>query len=509
MIFAEKLVLKFADPLKPYILTTDASEYAIGAMLSQLNDEGDAEVVIFISRTLKGSEIYYFTTEKEMPAVVWALNKLDMYLRGAVGITIRTDHEALMFLRSCCYGTVRLRRWALAIQDYDITLEHIPGKRNVVADYLSRHIDDELIALKKEEILVASIINNKGSESLRERFRNLKKFQKQDPKCISILAALEANDIIIQARFRVIDNVLCKKSTNGFYKVIVPEEVARPLILEVHEAYAHIGKKEVQKMLEDFFIFGLRPLLSEMLKTCDFCQRSKYSTTKLQPLMQPIFTDRPGELLSIDFYGPLPTSTAGAKYLLTTIDVFSKFVVIYPIKKANTATVIRKILLDYILKYGKPAKIICDHGTQFISKMWAKKLREEDISLIFSSIRHPQSNIVERMHRELGRFFRTLIADQHTKWATYVPTIQAIINETHHETTEKTPWELHFQTPPERIWRQWMQLPDKDTTPLEERIFLARDTMHRKLKKRARKSNENIKQQRVLGKTHSKVFPRV
>ena len=66
---------------------------------------------------------------------------------------------------------------------------------------------------------------------------------------MSILAALEAKDVIRLARFRVIDNVLCKKSTNGFYKVL-PEEVAKPLILEVHEAYAHIGKKKVQKMLE-------------------------------------------------------------------------------------------------------------------------------------------------------------------------------------------------------------------------------------------------------------------
>ena len=95
---------------------------------------------------------------------------------------------------------------------------------------------------------MASIINNKGSESLIDRFRNLKNFQEKDPKCMSLLATLETNDIIPHARFHVIDNVLCKKSPNGFYKVIVPEEVTRALILEVHEAYAHIGKRKVQKM---------------------------------------------------------------------------------------------------------------------------------------------------------------------------------------------------------------------------------------------------------------------
>ena len=149
-----------------------------------------------------------------------------------------------------------------------------------------------------------------------------------------------------------------KKNPNSFYIVIVPEEVAKHMILEIHVTYAHIGKKKVQKMIEeDFFVFRLLLLLSEMLNTCYSCQRNKY-TTSLQPLLQPIIMDRPGKLLSIDFYGPLPTSTAGAKYLLTTIDVFSKFVVMYPIKKANAVTVIKKLFQEYIPTYGKAAKII-------------------------------------------------------------------------------------------------------------------------------------------------------
>ena len=220
-------------------------------MLSQLNNDGEEEVVIFVSCTLKGSKIYYFTTEKEMLAVVWALNKLDTYLRGA-------DHEALVFLRSCRYGNARLRRWALDIQDYDLTLEHIPGKRNVVADYFSRNIDDELLVQRKEEILVASIIEDKGSKTLRDLFNNLKILQESDARCTTIFTALRTSSSTHESRYRLIDNILCKKCSNGFYKIILPETIAKTLILEVHEAYAHIGKRKVQKMIEeDFFIFGL------------------------------------------------------------------------------------------------------------------------------------------------------------------------------------------------------------------------------------------------------------
>ena len=61
-----------------------------------------------------------------------------------------------------------------------------------------------------------------------------------------VLADLEVKHSHQHTRYRVIDNILCKKGPNGFYKVVVPEEVAKPMILEIHETYAHIGKKKVQ-----------------------------------------------------------------------------------------------------------------------------------------------------------------------------------------------------------------------------------------------------------------------
>ena len=111
--------------------------------------------------------------------------------------------------------------------------------------------------------------------------------------------------------------------------------------------------------------------------------------------MQPILANKPNEILSIDFYGPLPTSVGGVKYILSTIDVFSKYVVIYKIKKANTLAVGNKIFKDYIIKFGKSEVIMTD--TQFTSKKWTEKLLSNEIKPIFSSVRHAQSNIVERI----------------------------------------------------------------------------------------------------------------
>ena len=67
------MMLAYVDKDKPFILTTDASNYAIAAILSQLNEKNEEQIVCFDSRTLKGSEINYFTSE-ELIAVVWSLH---------------------------------------------------------------------------------------------------------------------------------------------------------------------------------------------------------------------------------------------------------------------------------------------------------------------------------------------------------------------------------------------------------------------------------------------------
>ena len=78
------------------------------------------------------------------------------------------------------------------------------------------------------------------------------------------------------------------------------------------------------------------------MKPSIICQKTKHLTQKYQ------------ELLLIDFYGSLPISTGNRKYLFTTIDVFSKFLVIFPVKTANAVAVIRRLFNEYFPLYGKP-----------------------------------------------------------------------------------------------------------------------------------------------------------
>ena len=201
--------------------------------------------------------------------------------------------------------------------------------------------------------------------------------------------------------------------------------------------------------------------------------------------------ERPNEILSIDFYGSLSASKGGFKYILPTIDAISKYVVLYPLRRANTKAVIRKLSKDHFPKYGKPLKIITDHGTQFTSPIWLEILKEKDIQPFFSSIRHPQSNIVERIHRELSRFFRSLIGDNHGSWWSWISIIQSCINETYDETTEFTPMDLHLNKKPKRAWKNWMNFPPSNPKiNYERKLEITRGNISRKGKNRDSRFNE-------------------
>lgn len=77
-------------------------------------------------------------------------------------------------------------------------------------------------------------------------------------------------------------------------------------------------------------------------------------------------------------------------------------------KRATTNSSVNKIIKEYIPECGKPKRILSDNGTQFTSNKWISPLKEMGIEVLFSSIRHPQSNPTERVMREIGRLFRNL-----------------------------------------------------------------------------------------------------
>jgi len=105
-------ILRLPDFQRKFVLFTDASNSAVGALLSQVDDNEKEYVVAYASRLLKGAENHYGITEKECLAVLWAIKHFRIYLYGTE-FTVITDHSALTWLMNINDPTGRLARWAL------------------------------------------------------------------------------------------------------------------------------------------------------------------------------------------------------------------------------------------------------------------------------------------------------------------------------------------------------------------------------------------------------------
>ncbi|CAF0725133.1 unnamed protein product [Brachionus calyciflorus] len=134
-----KPILRQPNFSRKFILHTDASSYAIGAVLTQVDENGNEYVVSYNSRLLKNAEIHYGITEKECLSVVWAIKKYRVYLYGT-NFDVITDHSALKWLMNITDPTARLARWAIYLQAYEFKIIHRIGISNGNADALSRPV---------------------------------------------------------------------------------------------------------------------------------------------------------------------------------------------------------------------------------------------------------------------------------------------------------------------------------------------------------------------------------
>jgi len=176
-VFLQEVTITFPDFTKPFYLNTDASTVAIGGELFQLNN-GERLTLGYASRTLKPAETRYTTTEQEALAIVYCCAKFRQYIIGHKTI-VQTDHQALTFLRTCRLTSGRLTRWSLALQEYNLDIEYIPGKLNIIADTLTRYprISD---GREEKRISINAIRDLTYSKDLCNKLKKISELQKAD-----------------------------------------------------------------------------------------------------------------------------------------------------------------------------------------------------------------------------------------------------------------------------------------------------------------------------------------
>ena len=329
---------------------------------------------------------------------------------------------------------------------------------------------------------------NTNDEALKKLLKELKVEQNKDEYCKKIIQGLQGERREGDENCQIYKEILFQREKeNTIWRIVIPGNLIHQIIHITHNKMGHPGVYKTLSHLKRFYFWKyMQRDVRKYVLTCDMCQRVKYLTIAMEGQFEMVNAEAPSDLATVDFYGPLPRGRGGVEYIFVILDAFSKIVRLYPLKKATTQIALKKIIEHYIPDCGKPNKILSDHGTQFTSPRWREELEKLNIKVLFSSIRHPQSNPTERVMREIGRLFRTFCVGSHASWAQYVEKIQTLLNSTTHFSTAFTPHELHFGKPLQDEILKIIDFPPKPTIDHKLIITLALENIRKNFENRSK-----------------------
>lgn len=494
--FINSVVLIHPDLRKEFFLDTDSSYFAIAAVLYQKDDQDEIGVIAFISRSLQGAELNYTTTEKELLAIVYALQRCRVYLLGN-RVNIRTDHKALTFLKQCRFTNDRMTRWLLFLQQFDINIVHVKGTQNKIADLLSRYPPENASSGQKTNpVTIANLVID-GTADLIKDLKRLGTLQRQDNQLSRLLRIKQGliepsnHERRIINNYRLSQKVLLHVDYANRDTIAIPTCLQEKLIWHYHLELGHFGPAKVYHILRTYFYWkGMNKQIRKILATCDLCQRTKRRNRTYEGEMRPLIANEIGELIAVDYFGPLPTARGGYRYILVVLDVFSKYIKLFPLRRANTAITL-KHLREGVMPHINVRQVLSDHGTQFTSRRWIDTLRSWNIRPNFISIRHPQSNPAERYMKTLGRFLRTYCHQLHKSWTDYLPDIEDCLNKTPHASTLFAPVHILTGRPPRYL------LQDSIKIYLKRGQEFTRQEIHQQVRRNLRKhAQQRIRKQK-------------
>lgn len=419
-------VINCPDFSLPFTIHCDASNVGVGGVLTQIFD-GEEHPVSYFSRCLNVHERNYGVTERELLAVLDSVNHFRPYIEGA-HFTVVTDHSSLQWLVSLSNPTGRLARWSTRLSQFSFDVIHRKGKLNTVPDVLSR----------KDVSLISSI--DSVPMSTDTWYNALFSNCKSNPQRFN--------------NFQIKENKLFRHTKSRFtlqedtaWKLVVPFEDRNAILSKEHESdiSCHPGVFRTYKKVQlHYFWPGMYNDVKSFVNRCKTCKAHKINTAAPAGIStNPKIVTRPMQMLSIDLVGPLPRSYAGFMYILTVVDVFSKYTWIFPLRNATSKSIVKNIEQYIFLVHGVPQTCVCDNGKQFISKDFKQLLAEYNVPPPFYNAYYtPQNNVVERYNQTIGTALSILTESDQRNWSRYLPQIQSALNNTVNFATGFTPFFL-------------------------------------------------------------------
>ncbi|GBG92019.1 hypothetical protein CBR_g54114 [Chara braunii] len=432
--FMNHEVLMVPDPQKPFIVTTDASQYGIGAVLAQ-QDGKKLRPIEYMSKKMPSKKLAKSTYERELYALYKALVHWRHFLLGRF-FYLRTDHQTLKWIKTQPTLSDALKRWIEVIDQYDFKLEYLKGEYNKVADALSRRAD-YLGALVYE-----FGVSEKVTQSLVGAYQ-------EDPVAMDIIRKLQAKDKATEDEFVMVDGLLFLDKVGCKRLVIPSSERLRSLFLgECHDTTGHFGyKKTNANLVQRFWWPGMLEDAKKYVETCQVCQRDKPRTQASLGLLKPLpIPAGPGQSVSMDFMDTLVTSKSGKRHIFVIIDRFTKYARLIAMPEtARTDHVIKLFMDNWVRDFGLPKSIVSDRHVRFTSELWKKTAEQMGSQLQMTSGNHPEANgQAEQMNRVVQHLLRHYIKPDQDDWVEKLPLIASLYNNAVHSSTGVSPNQLHL-----------------------------------------------------------------
>ena len=517
-------ILAYPMPEGDFVLDTDASQHAMGAVLQQVQD-GETKVIGYASKTFSKEQRNYCVTRKELCAVITYVKHFRPYLYGRK-FTIRTDHGSLVWLTNFKEPEGQLARWIEVLQQYDYRIIHRPGRNHRNADSLSRRpcrqcgrnnpkcdlgttksrrnnkstnsdqkeLDQKHLCVEPDQEsavpdsqgdrlevhgLAIPSPDNRDKEPVPARVNAItvdaditleviRKHQMEDDTMAPILQWKEQKkprpewDTISNQSphlktylaqwdlMEVRDGILVRRweSDDGksvHFLTVLPQGLRKSVLKELHgvNTAGHLGvKKTTGKVKERFYWVGYHADVRSFLRQCELCARRKSPAKKSKARLRQYQVGGPLERIAVDVVGPLPETHNGNKYILVIGDYWTKWTEAYAIPDQTSETVAKKIVEEFVCRFGIPKELHSDQGRNFESSVFSEMCLLLGIAKTRTTPYRPQSDgMIERFNRTLVNAIALMIQpfQQQRDWDQYIPYFGFAYRSSIQETTMETP----------------------------------------------------------------------
>ena len=391
--------LSYFNPSKPTVLQVDASQQALGAVLTQ-----DGKPICFASKSLTNTEKNYANIERELLAAVFAAERFHTYIYGKEFV-IESVHRPLEMItkKTLTAAPARLQRMLLRLQRYDYRIIYKPGKEMLLADSLSR-----LPKSKEGDTEIPLNIHISFVQFSTERLMELREHTSKDSELLLLTDLIKSGfpekqkDIHTSIRKYwscrdelSLENGLVIKGE----QVVIPQTLHELYLGYIHEGHLGITRCQ-QRARMSIYWPGINKDIEDLITKCHLCQTHQASQKK-EPLDPVVYPCIPWNTISMDLL-----MHESDTYLIVG-DYYSKYVLLEKLSKDTSSSAITKIVSKMFSCFGYPSTVITDNGPQFIGQMFQTFLRGKGIAHITSSPHHAKSHgFIERLVRTVKNLIK-------------------------------------------------------------------------------------------------------